>query len=362
MKQYFTIAAGILAAAFLFVPIMEFADANDYNILSTDPATGLYRYIPNSSFNTVGDCYENTVAINNLGFHGPQVSLEKGKNVFRIVLIGSSYVSTIQVSVDHMFATLLEEKLNASPNRPYTYEVIPIAIGGQSKMLLDIFYYLKYGSMLKPDLVINIESGNELIDEHTIDASSILDAQGNFMAETPKSGESKTVAWVRMVSRNSKLLVNLYNRFLVFKSNLKSLFSAPFALTAPPVPVSDSALAATQAHAEQVLWENKERMLSIFATFVAKDGARFLYASWTGSWVATSTAEQFPQYGQKIAKRNNFSYVDLVPVFQSEEATSARQGTYACDTHWNSEGNRYIADAFFLYLMDHSVLLSRKSL
>lgn len=361
MKQYLIIVAGILVSALLFVPVMEFVDANDYNILSADPATGLYRYIQNSSFRTAGDCYENTVLVNNLGFHGPYVSPKKEKNTFRIILIGSSYVSEIQVSVEHMFATLLEEKLNASPNRSYTYEVIPIAIGGQSKMLLDIFYYLKYGSVLKPDLVIDIESGNELIDENTID-TFVLDAQGNIVVQTPKGSESKTVAFVRTVSRNSKFLVNLYNRFLVFKSNLDSFFSAPFASTAPPVPLSDSAMAEKHAQAEQALWQSKEKMLSIFAKYVAKDSAQFLYASWSGSWVATSTSAEFPQYGQKIAERNNFSYVDLVPVFQSEEAASGRQGTYTCDAHWNIEGNRYIADAFFLYLTAHPVLLSRKSL
>ncbi len=360
-RQYLTITAGIMMSAFLFVPIMEFVDANDYNILSTDPTTGLYRYIQNSSFRTTSDCYENTVVVNNLGFHGPQVSPEKGKNTFRIILIGSSYVSAIQVPVEAMFSRILEEKLNADPSRPYTYEVIPIAIGGQSKMLLDIFYYLKYGSVLNPDLVIDVESGNELIDEHTID-TSVLDAQGNIVVQTPKGSESKTVAFVRAVSRNSKFLVNLYNRTLIFKSNLESFFSAPFASTAPPPLVPDSIMAKKHAEAEQVLWQNKEKMLSTFAKYVEKDGAQFLYASWTGSWVATGTAAEFPQYGQKIAERNNFHYVDLVPVFQSEEAASGRQGTYTCDTHWNSEGNRYSADAFFLYLTDHPVLLSRKSL
>jgi len=360
-RQYLTIAAGILVSALLFVPIIEFTDANDYNILSADPATGLYRYIPNSSFRTVGDCYENTVTVNNLGFHGPPVFTEKGNNTFRIILIGSSYVSAIQVPVDQMFATLLEDKLNASPNRSYTYEVVPIAIGGHSKMLLDIFYYLKYGSVLKSDLVIDIESGNELIDERTID-TSVLDAQGNIVAQTPKSSESKTIALVRTASRNSKFLVNLYNRFLVFKSNLNLFLSAPFASTAPPVPISDSALEEQQTQAEQALWQSKEKMLSIFARLVAKDGAQFLYASWTSSWVATSTSTQFPKYGQKIAERNNFPYVDLAPAFWSAEKASGRPGVYRCDAHWNDEGNRYIADAFFLYLTAHPALLSKKPL
>src|SRR3989344_5455165 len=169
MKSCLTIAAGICVSALLFVPIMEVADTNEYDVLSTDPASGLYRYTPDSSFTTASDCYENEVTVNNLGFYGPPVSPDKGKDVFRIVVVGSSYVSAIQVPVAGMYSTLLQNELNANVRRAYTYEVIPIAIGGQSRMLLDILYYLNYGSSRQPGPLLGNRRDPKIIDESPID-------------------------------------------------------------------------------------------------------------------------------------------------------------------------------------------------
>jgi len=358
MKSCLTIAAGICVSALLFVPIMEVADTNEYDVLSTDPASGLYRYTPDSSFTTASDCYENEVTVNNLGFHGPPVSPEKGKDVFRIVVVGSSYVSAIQVPVAGMYSTLLQNELNANVRRAYTYEVIPIAIGGQSRMLLDILYYLNYGSSRQPDLVIDIESDQELIDERTID-TSVLDSAGGIVHQAPKSGESPAVAWVRAVSRHSKFLVNLYNRFLVLKSNTSSFLAGPFASTAPASPAPDAATMRGSADAERELWQSKQKMLAFFAAQARRDGAQFVYATWSGPWAATSTASQFPLHGRNIAEQGHFSSVDLVPFYRRAETASGASGTYACDPHWNAAGNRFIADALYAYLAARPGLLSR---
>ncbi|GEM_PF-2648675 len=358
MKSCLTIIAGICVSALLFVPIMEVADTNEYDVLSTDPVSGLYRYAPDSSFTTASDCYENEVTVNNLGFHGPPVSPEKGKEAFRIVVLGSSYVSAIQVPVAEMYSTLLQNKLNANVRRAYTYEVVPIAIGGQSRMLLDILYYLNYGSALKPDLVIDIESDQELIDERTID-TSVLDAAGGIIRQAPKSGESPTIAWVRAVSRHSKLLVNLYNRFLVLKSNVDAFLSEPFASLTLSSPAPDAAATGGSADAERELWQSKRKMLTFFAAQARRDGAQFVYATWNGPGAATSTAAQFPLYGRTIAEQEHFSYVDLAPFYRRVEAASGTSGTYACDPHWNVDGNRFIADALYAYLAARPGLLSR---
>jgi len=238
MKKLLAIGAGIFVSALVFVPIMEAADRNDYDLLVTDPATGLYRYKTNSSFKTVGNCYKNTVEINNLGFHGPPVSIEKPKDTFRIVVIGSSYASAIQVPIRDLYSTLLQEKLNVDPRKAYTYEVIPIALG-QNRTLLNMFYYLNYGAALKPDVVITIESDYELVTQNAIDIP-VFDAQGDIVLETPKSGESAPVAFIRSISRHAKLLVNLYNRFLVLKSSVSSFLSDPFSSTAATAPPADA--------------------------------------------------------------------------------------------------------------------------
>ncbi|MDP2665466.1 MAG: hypothetical protein Q8P23_02350 [bacterium] len=357
LKPYLAICAGIFVSALLFVPIMEWADTNDYNLFITDPVTGLARYKPNSSFTTAGDCYENTVEISNLGFHGPPVSIEKKKDVFRIVIIGSSYASAIQVPIRDMYSTLLQEKLNAIPHRSYTYEVIPIALG-MNRTLLDMFYYLKYGSALKPDIVINIESDYELVAQNAIDTPT-FDAQGDIVLQTPKSGESPMVAFLRSVSRHSKFLVNLYNRALIFKSALGSFFASPFSSAIVPIPVTGDERTEEAQQEEDARWQNKEKIVSTYAKLVAEDDARFVFASWTGSWVATSTAKEFPRHMKDIAARNDFYYADLVPVSIASEAVSGRNGKFQCDYHWNQDGNRYAADALYGYLTKHPALLSR---
>jgi hypothetical protein len=360
LKPYFAICAGIFVSALLFVPIMEWADTNDYNLFVTDSATGLARYKPNSSFTTAGDCYENTVEINNLGFHGPPVSIEKKKDVFRIVVIGSSYASAIQVPVRDMYSTLLQEKLNTIPRRLYTYEVVPIALG-MNRTLLDMFYYLKYGSQLEPDVVITIESDYELVVQNAID-TPVLDPQGDILLQTPKSGESSTVAYLRSLSRHAKFLVDLYNRALILKSALSSFFASPFSSATIPISVIGDEKTEKAQQEEDARWKNKEKIVSTYAKLVAEDNARFVFASWTGQWVATSTAEEFPRHLPDIAERNNFYYADLVPVSLASEMSARKDGKFQCDYHWNQDGNRYVADALYSYLIEHPVLLSRRPL
>ena len=359
MKKLLAMGAGIFMSVLVFVPIMEAADRNDYDLLSTDPATGLYRYRANSSFKTVGDCYENTVDINNLGFHGPPVSREKGEDVFRIVVIGSSYASAIQVPIKDMYSTLLQEKLNADLRRASAYEVIPIALG-QNRTLLNMFYYLNYGAALKPDVVVTIESDYELVTQNSIDIPT-FDAQGALVLETPKSGESALVAFIRSISRHAKLLVNLYNRFLVLKSSVSSFLADPFSSAVATASPADAPSTEDAMQAEQARWQMKEKILSAYAKQVMRDGAQFVFASWTGRWVATSTALELPRHLKDISARNDFSYVDLAPAFRAAELSSGRQGRYECDYHWNPDGNRYIANALFNYLTSHPELLSRPS-
>lgn len=156
--------------------------------------------------------------MNNYGFHGPPVTVEKPQGVFRIVVIGSSYVEARQVTIADMFSTHLEQLLNADPNRTHTYEVIPLGFNGNS------MYYKYYGSLLTLDLVIDIESGYELL--QNLDTPP-LDPEGNAILEAPKKEESIVGGSVRELLRHSKLLVDLYSRFLIFKNASLTFLEAP---------------------------------------------------------------------------------------------------------------------------------------
>jgi hypothetical protein len=224
-----------------------------------------------------------------------------------------------------------------------------------------MFYYLNYGATLSPDLVITTESDYELIAQNPVDTPT-FDAAGNILLQTPKSGESRSVAWWRSISRHSKLLVNLYNRLRLLNSAWEEFRATPFvpavgsqALQTASVgtPTSD-----VGANVEDERWQTKEKILGTFAQKVEADGAHFLLTSWTGSWVDSATAAEIPAQMQDIARRGHFSYTNLVPAFTEAEATTGISGIFACDWHWNTAGNRYVADALYRYLKAHPKFLS----
>ena len=299
-------------------------------------------------------CFENSAAINNLGFHGPPVTMEKGKNVFRIVVIGSSFVEARQVQVARMFSTLLEQKLNADPRRDFTYEVIPLGFNGNGTFLSTL-YYKYYGSPLKPDLVIANETGFELY-RHS--DTPPLDERGKVILDAPKTHDSAEVAFLRALLRNSKLLVNLYSRSLMLKDATLAFIQRPFFFIQAPAPAARP----DKEQAEQARWSLKEKVIDALLQQTKEDNAQFLYAAFAGREEPTSTIEEISRHVEDMALRKGFEYDNLVPfVFAAEEATGKPAALLPCDGHWSNDGHQFVADALFDFLSRHPVLLGQRS-
>jgi hypothetical protein len=338
----------------VFAVVIQITDTADYRIMHIDPASGLPIYTANSSFVTATACFENTVQINNIGFHGPFVPLEKGKDVFRILVIGSSYIEARQVPVVEMYSTLLQNRLNTDPNRTYTYEVIPMGVN-TNRLLTSALYYVKYGSALHPDLVIAFESQYEL---ENLFGTPSTDAQGNILLQMPKARiQNPTEAFLRDQLHQFKLLVNIYNRYLVFRDDVASFFAHPF----PFIPQSVTAPSAAELAAQDATrWQEQRAVLRALAVRVHSDQAQLLVASWLMPGASTSTMEEFPINLAGIAARNDIFYTNLAPAFSAEEAASGTPAIrMSCDMHWTPAGHQYMADAFYQYLSSHPTLLER---
>lgn len=356
MRQLISIGLGAVLAACLFGALIQVSDVGEYGLTHIDPASGLPLYEKNGSFVEVRGCFENTVNINNLGFHGSDVSVQKGKNVYRILLLGGSFIEARQVSVENMFATVLQQKLNAQQGRKYTYEVIPIAING-NKPFYDALYYVAYGSSLKPDLVIQFETQWEL--SHFQGPEGTLDAAGNMILEVPKVTADPTKEFVRDTLRRSKLVVNLYNRFLLFKDNslgfLESTFS--FLPKRTGVPQTEAQMAAEPA----VHLQKQEASTIALAGRVAQDHATFLFAtSYAPETAPTISPDELVAHATSLAARADAPYVDLQPRMTALEAERGVSATLLpCEGHWNAAGNTYAAEALYEYLTAHPTLITR---
>lgn len=352
LKTIVLVCLGIALSLLAFAPVIEITDPNGYKIMSVDPVSGLPLYIPNSSVTLLTGCFENSAVINNIGFHGPPVAVEKGKDVFRIVVIGSSFIEARQVQVASMFSTLLEQKLNDNLQKAHTYEVIPLGFNGNGTFL-NTLYYKYYGSPLKPDLVIAIETGFELY-RHLDNPP--LDQQGKVILEAPKTHDSAAMASLKALLRNSKLLVNLYSRSLMLKDASLAFIQRPFFFIQAPAPKAKP----DKAQAEQVRWNLKEKVIDALLGQTKVDHAQFLYAAFAGREEPTSTIEEISRHMEDMALQKGFEYDNLVPsVFAAEEATGKPAALLPCDGHWSKDGHQFVASALFEYLSRHPALLGR---
>jgi hypothetical protein len=99
------------------------------------------------------------IRINSLGFRGPEFPVEKPKDVFRICVLGDSFIEALQVDEPDTFCSQLGTLLNQTVKqtedsaRAFQYEVINCGVSGYGtaqQLLLMKNYVLP----LKPDLVL----------------------------------------------------------------------------------------------------------------------------------------------------------------------------------------------------------------
>ena len=343
IKKFAAIGAGVVLALFIFAPILEFTDTSDYDVTHVDPKTGMLLYTPHSVVRESTGCFDSEAQINNIGFHGPDIPSIIKPGVFRIVVIGGSYVEARQVSTAQMFTTLLEQRLNASGTRQY--EIIPLGFNGNGT-LEDVLYYKYYGSALRPDLVIDLESQHELLYE--LDAAP-LDTAGRPIL-TPPTQPSRTI--IRSALRSSKLLINLYNRAFIFKNASSDFLHHPFSA------YSTTATTSTVVPETQ-RWDIKTPLINALASLVHADSAELLFASYVAPDQPPSASAEFPRHLKLIAQQDDFSYLDLTPIVSARAQTGESATFLPCDGHFSAAGHTYVADALYNYLMAHPALLQK---
>lgn len=102
-------------------------------------------YKPNSS----GATHGNPVRINSLGFRGPEISIPKPGNSFRIIVLGDSYTFGQGVAESEIYTSLLGKKLSAR-YQGKRIEVINLGVMGVPA-IYEMNLLHRLGSLLEPD-------------------------------------------------------------------------------------------------------------------------------------------------------------------------------------------------------------------
>ncbi|MBI5822217.1 MAG: SGNH/GDSL hydrolase family protein [Verrucomicrobia bacterium] len=101
--------------------------------------------------------------INSHGFRDREYSFEKPPGVFRIVVLGDSFVEALQVPLEKSFHKLLEARLNAAAGAR-RFEVISFGMSGNGTGQ-ELLYYRHWALRFKPDLtLVGIYWQNDIVD------------------------------------------------------------------------------------------------------------------------------------------------------------------------------------------------------
>ncbi len=100
--------------------------------------------------------YDNTIRLNGKGMRGPEVAYDKPADVYRILIIGDSFVEAVQVPDEQTFAAQLSQALaGITPNVPGKTRFEVAAMGRMGwGTLQEYLYYQVEGAKFNPDLVI----------------------------------------------------------------------------------------------------------------------------------------------------------------------------------------------------------------
>lgn len=162
-----------------------------------DPILGNFLLTPNSKgfFVTPSKEYYNLIESNSEGFYDGEHKINKDEGIYRIILLGDSFVASLQTNKDQTIAKRLEQSLNQKyPDKKF--EVIPIGLGdtGQAVQYLAL---KKIGLKYSPDLVIQMFlTANDLKNNSPVLQKDIyrpyfeLDQDGN-LKEIPFQLKSK---------------------------------------------------------------------------------------------------------------------------------------------------------------------------
>lgn len=110
--------------------------------------------------------YDNEIVYNSLGFRGPEIAYEKPADVYRIMLIGDSFIEAREVDyADTVYARLADLLADAHAVDGKRFEVFGIGATGWGTVQAYLYYHHE-GYRFKPDLIVHFFVINDVADNH----------------------------------------------------------------------------------------------------------------------------------------------------------------------------------------------------
>ncbi len=348
------------------------------------PSKG-FTYIPQAYYRHTKEGYSEG-RFNSHGFRDYERTYEKPSGVFRILVLGDSYIEALQVQLEDSFTALLEKSLNAQGSST-RFEVL--GLGGSGFGTADEYLrYLNFGAAYHPDLVIlafttgnDFHNNSKVLNREGFSFYYEFDEQRNLVLDRSlidayEKGMTYSKQLFEELKTKSHLLTLLSQRVYLLR---RQLLEASLAQVQKEERLGLGSLPRLDVFSNlniyrsdlPPLWkeavEITKGIIVKFKRSVEQSGSKFLLISLSNAeqvhfelgtelekhYQTKLDYEQADRFLEECAIEHNVQFLKLMPAFREYHRKTGEYlhgfGT-SHQGHWNQTGHRLAAELTFEFL------------
>jgi hypothetical protein len=298
------------------------------------------------------------VHINHRGWRDREFSYVKPAGVFRVVVVGDSYVEGKEVLLEKTFHKRLEARLNEELARPdLRFEVIALSRGGISTDM-ELRVIRERASRYAPDLVVlAFYAGNDVrgnLPSLEREYNRWVEEVYGTKVVPARIACTDSLTWLNGSRLNNVLTARLCDLYIA------RLYEFRDDLDAKDMISPDGAVFRGEYNKRwRRAWRISGELIGSSKHAVEQMGASFLLmmvhsaqlAGVTGGGLASDT-ETFDidrpfEMLHEICAQRKIDCLDLRPALERFQAETGQPYYWRYDAHWNENGHRVAADALF---------------
>jgi len=328
------------------------------------------------------------VQINHHGLRDVERDFAKAPGVFRVLILGDSFVEAMHVPLEVTFAHVLEQQLNDNTTGA-RIEVMGAGVSGYGTAS-ELLYFGREGKRYAPDLVVlafypgnDVKNNSPTLEDKLKPAYTADGALQTVVGEAPRK---KLRGWRALVARSAayhylrKLLLTRQPQLAdaLARHGLLQREIIPSVPERDGVPVDYGVYAASPTPEWLEAWAHTEHLLGELQSATAASGARLAIA------IVSSRDQVYPQWWREVLEtypRMQSQSWDLDAPQQRIEAWCAQHGVpcvalatsfreaagrggeplhFHHDGHWTAAGHRLAAKVLKDFLEQHDLVPARQ--
>jgi hypothetical protein len=328
------------------------------------------------------------IQINHHGLRDIERDYAKAPGVFRVLILGDSFVEAMHVPLDATFPRVLEQQLNngAGGRR---IEVLGAGVSGYGTAS-ELLYFEREGRRYHPDLVVlAFYPGNDVKNNSPTLEDKLRPAyttEGALQRVVGEAARKRVHGWRALLARSAayhylrKVLLTRHPQLA--ETLVRRGLLQPDVIAAVPrrdgVPVDYGVYAAPPTPEWQEAWAHTERLLDQLQSATAASGARLAIA------IVSARDQVYPQWWREVVDtyprmasqtwdldapqqrieawcvQHGVPCVALAPPFRAQAAQGGAPLHYHHDGHWTAAGHRLAASVLKDFFEQHDLVPTRQ--